>query len=54
MKTINKLTFAALAVLAATLLCQTPITQAADNLPTFRKITTGPVVTDRESSAGFA
>ena len=54
MKIINKLTFAALAVLAATLLIQTSITQAADNLPTFTKITTGPVVTDMESSAGFA
>ena len=41
-------------VLAATLLFQISITQAADNLPTFTKITIGPVVTDMESSAGFA
>ena len=54
MKTTNKLTFAALVVLAVTLLFQTSITQAADNLPTFTKITTGPVVTDMEGSAGFA
>jgi VCBS repeat protein len=54
MKIIKNLEFATLAALAATLLFQTSITQAADNLPTFTKITTGPVVTDAEGSAGFA
>ncbi len=54
MKIIKKFTFAALAALAATLLFQTSITQAGENLPTFTKITTGPVVTDTEGSAGFA
>jgi hypothetical protein len=54
MKIIKNLEFATLAALAVTLLFQTSITQAADNLPTFTKITIGPVVTDMEGSAGFA
>lgn len=54
MKTIKHLTFGVLAVLAATLLFRTTIAHAGDNLPTFTKITTGPVVTDTAGAAGFA
>ena len=50
----HKLTSGALAVLTATLLFHTSIARAGDNLPTFTKITTGPVGTDMEGSSGFA